>query len=65
MNKESLDYYQEKVTAAEQALYPIFGVDSGDEELNYYLILAKKKVSRANRRLKELRREYNKWNILN
>lgn len=56
MSKELLDHYQEKVTVAEKALYSIIGIDTGDEELNYYLTLSWKKISRANQRLKELRK---------
>lgn len=57
MSKELLDRYQEKVTAAEKALNPIVGIDTGDEALNYYLTLIWKKISSANKRLKELRKD--------
>lgn len=60
MIKELLDRYQEKVTVAENALHSIAGIDTGDEELNYYLTMSWKKLTRANKRLKELRKEYNK-----
>lgn len=60
MSKELLDRYQEKVTVAENALHSIAGIDTGDEELNYYLTMIWKKLIRANKRLKELRKEYNK-----
>ena len=60
MIKELLDRYQEKVTVAENALHSIAGIDTGDEELNYYLTMSWKKLTRANKRLKELKKEYNK-----
>ena len=60
MIKELLDRCQEKVTVAENALHSITGIDTGDEELNYYLTMSWKKIIRANKRLKELRKEYNK-----
>ena len=60
MIKALLDRYQEKVTVAENALHSITGIATGDEELNYYLTMSWKKLTRANKRLKELRKEYNK-----
>lgn len=55
MSKELLAHYQEKVTVAEKALYSIIGIDTGDEELNYYLTLSWRKISRASKRLQDLK----------
>lgn len=55
--KELLDRYQEKINEAEHAILPICDIDNGDGELNDAISTTRINISRANQRLKELRKD--------
>lgn len=52
---ELLDRYQEKVKKAEDTLHAVIDIDIGDEALNNDLLITWLKISRASKRLQDLK----------